>query len=235
MSIHIIEDNELQKIVEAIKEKNGITTNTFKGSDMAKEIKKQPILQNFAVGGAVSAVKEITADDVRNISSIQSYAFYGCRWLEKITFSENIASMGNNCFNQCSSLKEVTLSSGVKGTGTSGFINCINLEKINVERLTSVGTSGFRYCAKLTELVFEDLLSIGGTAFDGCTNLTSVVIKRGKVCTLADVSAFTNTPIASGNGYIYVLDNLVDDYKAAENWVKYASQIKPVSEWEAKQ
>lgn len=235
MGFHLIEDNELQEIVEAIKEKNGNTTKTFKGSEMAKEIKKQPMIQNFACGGSVCDIHEITEEDLSNIGGIQSYAFYGCQWLEKISIPEIVTSLGNNVFNQCLQLREVKLPSTIKGTGTAGFNSCNKLEKINVENLTSVGTSGFRYCDSLTELVFEDLLTIGATAFDSCDNLKTVVIKRGKVCTLANVNAFGGTPIASGNGYIYVTDSLVDEYKAAENWATYASQIKPVSEWEATQ
>ena len=37
--------------------------------------------------------------------------------------------------------------------------------------------------------------------------------------------------IANGTGYIYVPDNLVEDYKVAANWSTYASQIKPLSEY----
>lgn len=231
MSIHIIEDNDLQKIVEAIKEKNNITT--FKGSDMAAEIKKQPKVRGMIGGSVYEDFDEITAEELEGLTQIRSYGFYDCRWLKKITIPEGITALGNNTFNQCINLREVILPSSVKSTGTAGFNNCFNLKKINVERFTSVGTSGFRYCSGLTEIVFEDLLFIGATAFDACSKLESLVIKRGKVCTLANVNALTNTPIASGDGYIYVLDNLVDDYKAAENWVKYANQIKPVSEWEA--
>ena len=53
------------------------------------------------------------------------------------------------------------------------------------------------------------------------------------MCTLANTNAFTNTPIESGTGYIYVLDELVDSYKSATNWSTYAEQIKPISELEA--
>ena len=233
MGFHLIEDNQLQEIVSAVKEKNNI--KSFNGADLAQEIKKQPMIKWFASGYSTGNIKEVTAEDLEGISQIQSYGFYGCKWLEKITIPEAISAIGNNVFNQCVSLREVILPSTVKGTGTSGFTNCINLEKINVENLTSVGTSGFRYCNSLTELVFEDLLSIGATAFDSCDNLSTVVIKRGRVCTLANINAFTGTPIASGNGSIYVTDSLVDEYKVAENWITYANCIKPVSEWEATQ
>jgi hypothetical protein len=50
------------------------------------------------------------------------------------------------------------------------------------------------------------------------------------LATLGSTNAFSNTPIASGTGYIYVPDDLVDRYKQATNWSTYASQIKGISE-----
>lgn len=42
---------------------------------------------------------------------------------------------------------------------------------------------------------------------------------------------FTNTLIASGTGFIYVPDALVESYKTATNWSTYADQILPLSEY----
>ena len=39
-----------------------------------------------------------------------------------------------------------------------------------------------------------------------------------------------NDTIIRGTGYIYVQDNLVEQYKSATNWSTYADQIKPLSE-----
>ena len=51
------------------------------------------------------------------------------------------------------------------------------------------------------------------------------------MCVLADKDAFQGTLIASGNGYIYVPDELIEQYKTATNWSVYANQIKPLSEY----
>ena len=47
---------------------------------------------------------------------------------------------------------------------------------------------------------------------------------------MADANTFVGSGIASGTGYIYVPDDLVDQYKVATNWATYASQIKGLSE-----
>jgi hypothetical protein len=50
-----------------------------------------------------------------------------------------------------------------------------------------------------------------------------------KICTLSNSNAFKNTAIANKVGYIYVPDELIEQYKTATNWSVYASQIKPLS------
>ena len=51
------------------------------------------------------------------------------------------------------------------------------------------------------------------------------------MATLANTNAFTNTPIKSGAGYIYVPAALVDSYKAATNWSVYADQIRAIEDY----
>jgi hypothetical protein len=61
--------------------------------------------------------------------------------------------------------------------------------------------------------------------------LTTVILRVNKVCTLANVSAFNNTPIKNGSGYVYVPSALVDSYKAASNWSTYAAQIRAIEDY----
>lgn len=99
-------------------------------------------------------------------------------------------------------------------------------------RVLKIGSSAFYDCSKLTTVNLPTVTSISDGAFYQCSALTSVALRNTeKVCTLSNTSAFTYTPIASGTGYIYVPDALVDQYKAATNWSAYAAQIKPLSEY----
>ena len=78
-----------------------------------------------------------------------------------------------------------------------------------------------------------EALTNNGSMFSFCTKLEAVVIDSPSVFRLTSSNAFNGTPI-SGNyaakGYVYVPDNLVDEYKSATNWTLYADYIKPLSE-----
>ena len=95
---------------------------------------------------------------------------------------------------------------------------------------TSIGTNAFYGDGLLTSVSLPAVTSINANAFYGCTVLTSLTLSKNQVATLSATSAFTSTPIASGTGYIYVPDHLVDQYKTATNWATYANQIRPISQ-----
>ena len=75
--------------------------------------------------------------------------------------------------------------------------------------------------------------SIGAGAFSGCSSLETVIIRKvGTSATpLPVTNAFTNTPIASGTGYIYVPASAVDAFKVAKNWATYAAQIRAIEDY----
>lgn len=114
----------------------------------------------------------------------------------------------------------------------SAFRNCTSLKSINVPVCTNIGNNSFENCRTLTSIDLPVCTSIGDSAFDDCTKLTSIKLANtSKICTLSDSNAFNNTPIANKAGYIYVPDELVEQYKKSTNWSVYASQIKPLSEY----
>ena len=105
-----------------------------------------------------------------------------------------------------------------------------SITRINNSRVTSIGLHAFRNCANLTTAVFSEATSIGGSAFFECANLTTIVLSVNSVVSLSSTTAFNNTPIARGTGYIYVPDDLIGSYKTATNWTVYEDQIKGLSQ-----
>ena len=97
--------------------------------------------------------------------------------------------------------------------------------------VTSIGENAFYGCSKLTTANFPVATIIGGAAFYGCSALTALILRSATMCKLNDTSAFSNTPIASGTGYIYVPRALVDSYKAAAKWSTYANQFRAIEDY----
>lgn len=105
-----------------------------------------------------------------------------------------------------------------------------SLTSINLPACTMIDYSAFRECTKLKSINVPVCTIIDNSAFDSCTKLTSIKLANASIiCTLSNSDAFKNTPIANKAGYIYVPDELVEQYKKATNWSVYASQIKPLS------
>ena len=121
----------------------------------------------------------------------------------------------------------------VTSTGANVFYACYALHTVNLPSLISINSNMFAYSSLLKRLDFPSVESISGGAFSSCSRLVTLILRKADaVCALENVSAFSRTPIAKGTGYIYVPDNLVEQYKAATNWSTYASQIKNISELE---
>lgn len=72
---------------------------------------------------------------------------------------------------------------------------------------------------------------IDNSVFAKCTELVTLILRSETLVPLASVTVFTQTPMASGTGYIYVPSDLVDSYKSATNWSAYADQIRAIEDY----
>ena len=195
------------------------------------------------------------------ITSIGDYAFYGCSALtvvdcpnvKKLGFLSSNQSMAYIFF-YCTALHEVNFPE-VEIAGNKMFVGLTNLVSINMPKLRSISGDQFITSTGITRLNMSGLdgsvyrgslydnkkleivdlggcTSIGTEALKGCSVLKAVILRRNvDVVTLGGTNAFTNTPVASGTGYIYVPSSLVDSYKSATNWSIYATQIRALEDY----
>ena len=145
--------------------------------------------------------------------------------------NDRVTSIGDYRFYRCASLTSVDLPA-VTSIGDFAIDGCSNLTSANLPAATSIGNSVFYFCVKLTSANLPAVTSIETSAFQGCLELTSLILRvTTQVCTLSSANAFSNTPIASGTGYIYVPAALVDSYKTATNWTTYANQFRALESY----
>ena len=139
------------------------------------------------------------------------YFFSGCRQLTDVNLPDNVDFLSQFCFSNCYSLRSITLPSTITAIKMSCFGSCRALREIDIpSAVTTIESSAFNDCFSLVKFIIR--------------NTNSVVTASG--------DPFAGSAIASGTGYIYVPDALVEDYKAATNWSTYAAQIKGLSELE---
>lgn len=161
--------------------------------------------------------------------TISEYAFSACAMLETVNIP-NATKIGTYAFKGCSALSEIDLPS-VSTLDGYAFYECASLIKVLLPLVATINTNTFNKCTALNTVDLPSATKILGTAFSGCTTLRSVILRSGQVASLGSTTAFNNTPIKSGTGYIYVPAALIEDYKAATNWSTYAAQFRALEDY----
>ena len=127
----------------------------------------------------------------------------------------------------------------------SGFVNTLDLlgdttvvdsiiegtlEEFQDNVLNVIGKASLADCEKLKYVVLTNVTELKDYAFIDCKALDTLILSSENICVLR-YSALSNTPIASGTGYIYVPRALLDTYKTATNWSTYANQFRALEDY----
>ena len=183
------------------------------------------------------ALSELETLENRINSTIESalVSTYGLNKVSKIidrsitSISNNeVTSIGVNAFANCSSLT-TALFPNATYIGGSAFNSCSALTTVDFSNVATIDGNGLYGCSSLTTAEFPKLSRIETRAFRNC-GLTTFILSNDSVATLVAGDAFSNTPISSGTGYIYVPDDLVSSYQSANNWSEYSARFKGLSE-----
>ena len=151
--------------------------------------------------------EEISTSDTLNsyIQKLEEHPFYIMRYIER-------------------SIENIKLSNATS-IGDGAFYSCRSLTSASFPNATSIGSSAFYKCSSLTSASFPNATSIGSDAFYKCSSLTTIYVgtNTSTVCTLSNTNAFNNCTNLSN---IYVPASLVNSYKSATNWSRYADKIQ---------
>lgn len=162
---------------------------------------------------------------LNGVTNVEYSVFQGCSKLSSIEMN-SVETIGNNAFLNASALQEVVFPE-LSEIGSNVFSNCSALKKVKCDKATAIQYGAFTKC---TTLEVIDIL--GGRQIAMFTNGTINSLKSFVIREAARV-----TPLSSGIfGFsdatsIYVADGLVEEYKVATNWSRYADKIKPLSEY----
>ena len=115
--------------------------------------------------------------------------------------------------------------------GRYGLSNCTKLTSVVLPAVQITNANAMLSCSALTKADFSNLQHIQHSTFYGDKKFATLIIRTQAVAKLDATSAFKDTLIASGKGYVYVPSALVDSYKSATNWSTYANQIRAIEDY----
>ena len=139
-----------------------------------------------------------------SVTSIGSYAFFGCDGLTSITIPSTVKSIEEYAFAYCGNLKTLIIYSGVTSIPKAAFIGCKKLTTVSIPTsVTTIGEDAFYGCSGLTSMVIpQSVTEIGFSAFEGCSSLTSITIPFvGARLNRSDTSF--SSPTDAHFGYIF--------------------------------
>ena len=119
----------------------------------------------------------------------------------------------------------------VTSIGRYGFSNCTKLTSVVLPAVQITNANAMLGCSALTQADFSNLQHIQHSTFYGDKKFATLIIRTQAVAKLDATSAFKDTRIAAGTGYVYVPSALVDSYKSATNWSTYANQIRAIEDY----
>lgn len=163
-----------------------------------------------------------------NVTAVVKYAFYNCSSIETVSLTE-ATILQNNAIQYCDKLTSVNLPK-VETINSYGLANNAVLTNTTLPSVKTIADYGMSANYAIKTLEFTRITLLGNGAFANCTNLNKLIIRTETQMCVGGVNVLANTPIASGAGYIYVPDSLIDTYKADTKWSKYTNQIKGLSE-----
>ena len=166
--------------------------------------------------------------------------FYQCYNLKSVPqFDTSNAIDTGYMFGSCSSLTNIPqLDTSSATTMYYMFGGCSSLTKIpQLDTSKSNRMNGmFNNCSKLTNIDIT-YYNISSTTYSAnfaysCSALKSLIIRGFSENYVLSSNSFIGSGIENGTGYIYVPRAMVDTLKSATNWSTYASQIKPIFNYE---
>lgn len=182
------------------------------------------------------STQETTIDSI--VSALEGKTAGGNTDIEDSIVTRTITSYTNNRITTigASALRNSSITSlncpNVKTLEVNALDTCTSLTDIQLASVTTLKNYAMQKCTAVVRLDFQQKISCAGAVWYGCSLLATLILRGSTMSTLGNKNCLTGTPIASGTGYIYVPDTLVDTYKANSTWANYADQIKPISELE---
>lgn len=171
--------------------------------------------------------------DLPNLKTAEAQCFYMLSNCQSMNLPNLDTLNGNSHFMYATQLASISLPK-VKKMTSQIFYNCSNLKNIYLPALEDVSAATF--CFQGVEASRIDLPATMTSKIpiyfcNNAKSLETFILRSNTLCALAGTNAFNGTLIASGTGFIYVPAALIEQYKAATNWITYAAQFRAIEDY----
>lgn len=138
----------------------------------------------------------------------------------------------NHNFRDCPALESLSLPELIN-IGTYNFYGCSSLEELNIPKVGIITDNSIWSLPSLTSLTLPSVTQIRN-AIRSCANLTDLFLPSSTYASITNGNAFSDTPIKTGTGHVWVNDNLYNNYVSGANWSSLPSGvIRRISEYTA--
>ena len=168
-------------------------------------------------------------------TTIGNYAFRYCYGLTgEVNLPSTVTSIGQYSFASCKNMTKFTCNGEISSLGTYTFVGAsadhkMTVTEIRMPNMTTAATLNLNFghgtaayaCQQLALCDIGKAKSIAANTFANCYKLQTLIMRRTTAVTLANVSAFSNTPVRGYNSLtaeIYVPNSLISTYQTASNW-----------------
>lgn len=168
---------------------DGAGTLTISGTGAMEEYQWESLVPWYQ---SQDKVKTVVVEG--GVTTIGSYAFYGCKNMASVTLPDSVTVIGKNAFYNCRSLTDVSITNMDAwcridfGDSYATPMRCAQNIRLNGSKIASVTVPEGVTELKYTFYGFKDLIrvtlpksltDIGEGTFSNCTSLTSVTIPEG--------------------------------------------------------
>lgn len=116
-----------------------------------------------------------------SVTGICENAFYNCRGLGSVTFSEGVVRIGTGAFDYCRNLTKLAIPDNVKQIDPHAFSSCDGLTEVTIPNsVTNIGGSAFSGCRGLGSVTVPACVLETGfrDVFSGCSSITNVILSE---------------------------------------------------------
>ncbi len=195
---------------------------------------------------ALSRTRLVEIDIPDNVKKIGEAAFVFCRNLVSVELPESLYKIEKETFSCCDALLRIEIPESVKVVGKGAFSTCSSLMTVSLGSVVEIEPQAFMMCSRLTLEIPDSVEKIGRFAFACCCSIYAVSIGKGireiEVAAfgdcryLRDIYIMAPEPPVLGKDafglpenydelYVYVPEDCVDKYRAAENFSELADRI----------